>query len=331
MPRNDNGNFDNINERYGSGRRPPRQRIDFDEELPAPGRRDPYAPGQDDRDWSDEFETRSRGRVPLPENSRRNGGNRTEYDYRARVRQSERVTEEYDDDYREPRRRPSSSRKNNDPMNDNRDERPAGFARRHPILMNLLYIILTGVVLVWVAMWFLDFWTFHGQERTVPDLRGQEFVTAEGNAGLSGLRAEVADSVFDTSVRPGTVIEQVPVPGSRIKKGGTVYVTVVAFSTKLVTVPDFYNVSVRQARSMFEGIGIKEIQQIQVVSEYPGLVLGARYNGVALQPGAKIPVSAVVTLEVGTGFDPSIADYPVDSIAPEDLLLDEMIEELNID
>ena len=40
----------------------------------------------------------------------------------------------------------------------------------------------------------------------------------------------------------------------RIKKGGNVYLTVVAFSPKLITVPDFYNVSARQARSMYEGL-----------------------------------------------------------------------------
>ena len=105
------------------------------------------------------------------------------------------------------------------------------------------------------------------------------------------------------------------------------YLTVVAFSPKLITVPDFYNVSARQARSMFEGIGIKEIREVPVTSEYAGLVLGAKFNGVALQPGARIPISAVVTIEVGTGYGESFeTGADIDSMA-----IDNAIDELNIE
>ena len=103
------------------------------------------------------------------------------------------------------------------------------------------------------------------------------------------------------------------------------YLTIVAFSPELVTVPDFYNVSVRQARSMFEGLGIKEIREVPVISEFSGLVLGAKFNGVSLQPGARIPVSAIVTLEVGSGYEEEYG-AEVDTLA-----IDETIEELNIE
>lgn len=68
--------------------------------------------------------------------------------------------------------------------------------------------------------------------------------------------------------------------------------------------------------------------QIETVpSEYEGLVLGARYNGVALSPGARIPLSARVTLQVGSGLD-MLEDEgaPIDSAA-----IDEVIEKLDID
>lgn len=193
--------------------------------------------------------------------------------------------------------------------------------------MNLVYIIVTGFVLVMMLLWFLDYWTFHGQERVVPDVKGASFSVAASNIDVAEMRAEISDSVFDSYSRPGTVVEQVPIPGAKIKKGGTVYLTVVAFSPKLITVPDFYNVSVRQARSMFEGAGIREIREQQVKSEYQGLVLGAKFNGVDLQPGARIPVSAVVTLEVGSGYgEQEETGAPVDTLA-----IDAAIEELNIE
>lgn len=205
--------------------------------------------------------------------------------------------------------------------------KPESFRRRHPVLMNLIYIIAASAMMIWMMLWFLDFWTFHGEERVVPDVKGQPFASAEGNVDLSGLKAVISDSVFDSYSRPGTVVEQTPIAGARIKKGGTVYLTVVAFTPKLITVPDFYNVSVRQARSMFNGLGINEIREVSVLSEYQGLVLGARFNGVALQPGARIPVSAIVTLEVGSGMgDTTETDDVTDT-----LVIDETIEELNIE
>ncbi len=285
----------------GYSSRPRRRDIDFDDSdfgnnRPAAGRRE--------TDWADDLATRDRGRTRQPRPNRRP------------------ARDEYADDYRD-------NRYYNDSNNYDDDMPPqnTSFRKRHPVLMNLIYIILAASALLWSLMWFLDFWTFHGEERVVPDVKGQTYDTARGNVDLSGLRVEIADSVFDSYSRPGTVVEQTPVPGARIKKGGTVYLTVVAFTPKLITVPDFYNVSVRQARSMFEGLRIKEIREVPVVSEYAGLVLGAKFNGVALQPGARIPVSAVISLEVGSGWEESYDEgADIDSIA-----IDNVIEELNIE
>ena len=97
-------------------------------------------------------------------------------------------------------------------------EKASNFRRRHPVLMNLIYIILASTLLIWMMLWFLDFWTFHGQERVVPDVKGQAYASAEGNVDLAGLRAVISDSVFDNYSRPGTVVEQTPIAGARIKK-----------------------------------------------------------------------------------------------------------------
>lgn len=212
-----------------------------------------------------------------------------------------------------------------DDMNDNHHKE--SFRKRHPVMMNLLYAACATVLAVWMALWFLDFWTFHGQERAVPDVKGQSFEMAQGNISRAGLRAVVTDSVYDSYARPGTVVEQSPIPLAKIKRGGTVYLTLVAYTPKMVTIPDFYDVSERQARSMLEGLGITQVMTVNVPSEYAGLVLGAKFNGVSLRPGAKVPVTAVITLEVGGGMeDISPTGEIVDTVA-----IEQTIEALNID
>lgn len=201
-----------------------------------------------------------------------------------------------------------------------------GFIKRHPILMNLLYAIGAGFLFIWMLLWFVDFWTFHGQERAVPDVKGQSYETAVGNISRAGLRAVVTDSVYDSYARPGTVVEQSPIPLARIKRGGTVYLTLVAFTPKMVTIPDIYDVSERQARSMLEGLGITQIMAVSVPLEYSGLVMGAKFNGVTLRPGAKVPVTAVITLEIGEGAEADTAEELVDTLA-----IEQTIEALNID
>lgn len=288
--------------RYGARRG---RQIEFDDEEFG-GQSQPDTYGRRDSDWADDLATRSRGRLPRDDNYDRGASTR---------RLLSRMPDGYIDHYVDE-----------DELEEPMNAKPS-FRRRHPVLVHLLCAIGAAFLLLWMMMWFLDYWTFHGQERVVPDVKGQSCQTAIGNVDLSGLKAVVADSVFDNYARPGTVTEQTPVPGARIKNGGTVYLTIVAFSPKLVTVPEFYNVSVRQARSMFEGIGIKDIREVPVVSDYKGLVLGAMFNGVTLQPGARIPLSAVVTLQVGSGFDDTLdTGADVDTLA-----IDNAIDELNIE
>ncbi|MDE5895161.1 MAG: hypothetical protein K2H00_03930, partial [Muribaculum intestinale] len=47
---------------------------------------------------------------------------------------------------------------------------------------------------------------------------------------------------------------------------------------------------------------IRNIREGLVPSEYKDLVLGVKFNGVSVQPGARVPTSATITIEVGEGL-----------------------------
>lgn len=260
--------------------------------------------------------------------NRRNNIDFTRDDDRYRDDERDGYRAGYRDGYRDSdpgRREPSYPRHSG---SDNMTGKTRNFARRHPVLMNLLLAILAGIVFIYIALWFLDFWTFHGEERAVPDVKGQSLSTAQSNIANAGLVAVVSDSIYESFARPGTVVEQTPIPNAKVKKDGSVYLTIVAFSPKMVTIPDFYDVSERQARSMLNGLGITQIRIDYVMSEFDGLVLGARFNGVMLRPGAKVPVSAVITLEVGsnTGMGATDMDQVTDTAA-----IDNVIETLDLE
>jgi len=196
------------------------------------------------------------------------------------------------------------------------------------LLINIGLMIMTAIVLGWLVLTWLDSWTHHGQYSVIPDVKGKGYYTAVHELRDQGFDAELSDSIYGSAgLNPGTVVEQSPKPGTKVKEGRKLYLTITAFSPKTVTLPALTDVSVRQARSVLEGLGINKIKIDTVPSEYRGLVLGVKASGARLSPGARIPVTTAVTLEVGAGLSDAIAD----SIKAEAEVIDFSSEQLDID
>ena len=73
-------------------------------------------------------------------------------------------------------------------------------------------------------------------------------------------------------------------------------------------------VSSRQAVSYLRGLGITGIRIVSVPSQYPDLVESAKADGKMLRVDSEIPVTATVTLEVGSAPEkPQTEDVPYDN------------------
>ena len=165
-----------------------------------------------------------------------------------------------------------------------------------------------GVVLVVVAMFGLSIWTAHGQSQIVPDVR--KMTVAEARSVLSGcnLQTEVVDSVYDSGVDRGAIVEQVPPGGNRVKPGRTVYLTINALSPRQVTLPELVGCSIRQARASLESMGFKDIREVRVPSDYRDLVLAVKSMGITLRAGTKLPLTSALVIEVGEGYSAAEPD-----------------------
>lgn len=179
------------------------------------------------------------------------------------------------------------------------------------ILLNLGLMAIVGVIIGWLSMVWLDSWTRHGQTIKVPAVKALPFGAAVSALSAEGHTGIVNDSVYDSSTRPGTVIEQNPKAGTVVKEGREVFLTINAFSPKMVSLPVLTDISVRQARSILEGLEVKNIVEKRIPSDFNDLVLGIRYKGQRLLPGARVPVNAVIELEVGESIPETITEDTV--------------------
>lgn len=196
----------------------------------------------------------------------------------------------------------------------------------HPIIANLLLIIIVAWLLIWGALLFLDSWTNHGDNATVPQIKGLSYQQATLLLAENDLTLEISDSIYDRHARPGTIVESWPRAGAVVKRGRQVYVTLTAFSPKEVKIAmPVTGVSSRQALSYLEALGVTSIRLVSVPSQYPDLVEQAYADGKPLSVGSTFPVTASVTLEVGSA---PVDTYPTDSL---DAAVDEVIDEVEFE
>lgn len=181
------------------------------------------------------------------------------------------------------------------------DKFPLNFYGKHPIISHLIMMAVAGLILLGIGFLFLDIWTDHGDTTEIPDVTGISCDRALAVLNAGGFKPEISDSVYDTRFSPGTVISVWPRSGAVVKPGREVFLTIASFQPRKVVVSmSLKNVSSRQAMKYLESLDIKNVRIVHMPSQFADLVLGAKYKGREIEPGALLPVNAEVTLEVGT-------------------------------
>lgn len=178
------------------------------------------------------------------------------------------------------------------------------------VVIHGVAIIVTGVLILWLSTFWFDLWTHHGDSISVPNVRGLYFDNAKELLEDQGFDVVLNDSVYENGVKPGAVVDQNPKDSTNVKPGRTVYLTINAFYPRTVLVPVLTDMSVRQARTILEGLGISDVVIKEVPSEYKDLVYMASWNGKRMTPGMRVPLTARIVLEVGAGY---VEEYVADS------------------
>jgi putative transmembrane PASTA-domain protein len=183
------------------------------------------------------------------------------------------------------------------------------------IWLNLAAMAAVVVLLVVGAKFGIDIYTHHGEAIPIPDIKHKSFADAKQMLANVGLLIEVTDTGYVRTLPADCILEQSPQPGDFVKSGHVIYVIVNSANTPTITMPDIVdNSSMREAMAKLRAMGFKVGEPQFIVGEREW-VYGATVNGRHVVAGDKIPVDAVVVLQVGNGSR-SETDTTIDYVEP---------------
>lgn len=178
------------------------------------------------------------------------------------------------------------------------------------IVRNLLLALAVVVVLVVGAMVALNVFTKHNQELSVPDLANMTVEEARLVAEEAGMRIDVTDSAFVKRMKRGAVYRQNPVPGSKVKQGRRISLTINAVNPRQITMPDLIGFSTRQAKAELLSRGLVLGKLIYVLDMATNNVLRQLHGDMEIEPGAMVESEAVIDLVVGLNSKDNVTFVP---------------------
>lgn len=137
-------------------------------------------------------------------------------------------------------------------------------------LLCALIILLVGLASMLTAMRF----AIHGREVAIPKLTGMTPAQAEQVANANGLLLALDDRFYSDKVPEGRIISQVPIEGTRVRRGWRVRVAE-SLGPQRVTIPDVVGQSNRAAELNLRrrGLNVGSVASIAMTGLPPDQVL----------------------------------------------------------
>ena len=183
------------------------------------------------------------------------------------------------------------------------------FLKEKKFYLNLLIILGLCVVLIWLTFRMLDKYTRHDKVYTMPDFVGQDYREVKREYAKD-FHFILIDSVYPKGQQPGSIYQQDPLPGSKIKKGRNVYAIIVAVTPEKTSMPNLKGISLREAIGRLESSGL-EVDHLEYVNySYKNNIIEQYFQGQPVAEGTELVKGSKIVLSVGIGDDKSNVKVP---------------------
>jgi eukaryotic-like serine/threonine-protein kinase len=166
--------------------------------------------------------------------------------------------------------------------------------------LGLAFLFIVGIIMI-LLIW-MNIYTRHGQAIPVPDFFGLTIEQTEELAKKNKMRYQIIDSVYTNLVPGGSVAEQTPKAGFKVKKWRNILLTINAFSPEMVAMPNLVDLPKRQAISLIESSGL-EIGTLQYIPDLSiDVVRKQLHNGKEVYENDSLQKGSVIDLVLGKGL-----------------------------
>ena len=183
------------------------------------------------------------------------------------------------------------------------------FLKQKKFYINLLVIILLSFFLLWLVIKLLNGYTRHDKVYELPDFTGMNTEEVEKSFGKD-YHFILIDSVYSKTEAPGTIVQQDPLPQSKVKHGRNVYYIIVAKTPEKTRMPNLNNLSLRQALVLLESNGL-QVEGLKYVDHFArNAICEQRFENSIIKPGTEIIKGSKIMLYVGLGPDKKRTPLP---------------------
>ncbi len=178
---------------------------------------------------------------------------------------------------------------------------------------NFLLMVLVVLAVPTITLLTLDSYTHHGEKIEVPEVTGKSVHDAERMLTERDLVLVISDSLYDPKAAPGSVLAQLPKPGSEVKSGRTVYLTTNLIGPPTAVFPRLGN-SLREAEGKLKMAGFKLIDYKYVEGADKDKVISIKQGNRELHGEDRVQTNKPITIYVGAGVSDSIYLNTVDTV-----------------
>ena len=170
-------------------------------------------------------------------------------------------------------------------------------------LRHLALAFILGIVLIFLIIQGLDAYTRNGEVIIVPSLFGKNTDSLVEYSDNDYLQYIVADSLYDSKLKPGTVAFQHPTAAAKVKTGRKIYLSIVAKMPEMVTMPNLLDLSVRRAIDVLKFSHL-EVERIVFEDDMAlNAIIGQKYRNRSIAQGEELPSGSLITIVAGNGLN----------------------------
>jgi eukaryotic-like serine/threonine-protein kinase len=176
------------------------------------------------------------------------------------------------------------------------------FFSKQPFWVNLLSAIILVLLIVFLFLQSLSWFTNHGSYLKVPAVAGKKVDDAVKYLEDQGFDVIITDSVYNDSLPLNTVKKQLPDAGATVKVNRTVFLNINPVMLPMVEMPKLEGLSLRFALDRLAKSHLRLGDTTYRPDFMKGSVLEQNYNGNKILPGAKLRWGSAVSLVIGGGL-----------------------------